>query len=288
MNYLRIYNMLIEKRKNDPANKYGYSEKHHIIPSSLGGSDDEFNMVHLTAREHFIAHCLLYEIYKDDTIQGVKMFRAVSMMRKNKTGNRYFNSKIYEMLRINHNLSFKLSPEQEYYRAEHFKISFNKRRNGEPDYVIKLEDRLDTEYRYCKCGCKEQFLCKISSDKQYIYKHAQRDTQQKTKDKLSDSLTKYLSTLSEEEKKERYNNSCGKADQKKRAESISKGKKGKKTNQNLIEEIKYGNMTEKEFNEYISGRTVSVMKRMTTKRNRYLENIKLNNLDVYKGILNDE
>lgn len=47
-------------------------------------------------------------------------------------------------------------------------------------------------------------------------------------------------------------------------------------------------MTEKEFNEYISGRTVSVMKRMTTKRNRYLENIKLNNLDVYKGILNDE
>lgn len=37
----------------------GYSERHHIIPRCLGGTDDEDNLINLTAREHFIAHMLL-------------------------------------------------------------------------------------------------------------------------------------------------------------------------------------------------------------------------------------
>ncbi len=37
----------------------GYSEKHHILPRSLGGSDNKDNLVELTAKEHFIVHMLL-------------------------------------------------------------------------------------------------------------------------------------------------------------------------------------------------------------------------------------
>jgi hypothetical protein len=37
----------------------GYTEKHHIIPRSLGGSNAKDNLVALTAREHFICHLLL-------------------------------------------------------------------------------------------------------------------------------------------------------------------------------------------------------------------------------------
>ena len=37
----------------------GYFEKHHIIPKSLGGSNDDENLVNLTAKEHFICHRLL-------------------------------------------------------------------------------------------------------------------------------------------------------------------------------------------------------------------------------------
>jgi hypothetical protein len=38
-----------------------YLEKHHILPKSfgLGGEKDKENLVHLTAREHYIVHCLL-------------------------------------------------------------------------------------------------------------------------------------------------------------------------------------------------------------------------------------
>lgn len=58
MDYKRIYEELIEYRKNNPL-FVGYSEKHHIIPRSLGGTNDARNLVLLTGREHYIAHLLL-------------------------------------------------------------------------------------------------------------------------------------------------------------------------------------------------------------------------------------
>ncbi len=36
-----------------------YYENHHIIPSSMGGSDDSYNMILLTPKEHYICHSLL-------------------------------------------------------------------------------------------------------------------------------------------------------------------------------------------------------------------------------------
>lgn len=37
----------------------GYGEVHHIVPRSLGGSDDADNLIRLTARQHYIAHWML-------------------------------------------------------------------------------------------------------------------------------------------------------------------------------------------------------------------------------------
>jgi hypothetical protein len=37
----------------------GYAEVHHIVPRSLGGSDDADNLIQLTARQHYIAHWML-------------------------------------------------------------------------------------------------------------------------------------------------------------------------------------------------------------------------------------
>lgn len=55
--YTTWYNSLINNAKNRTID--GYTEKHHIIPSSLGGTNDADNLVKLTAREHFICHLLL-------------------------------------------------------------------------------------------------------------------------------------------------------------------------------------------------------------------------------------
>lgn len=64
MNYQKHYNSLIEKAKNRILN--GYSEKHHIIPKCLGGSNDKSNLVRLTPEEHYIAHLLLVKMYPEN------------------------------------------------------------------------------------------------------------------------------------------------------------------------------------------------------------------------------
>ena len=40
-------------------NCFGYKERHHILPKSLGGADEENNMIDLYPQEHYEAHRLL-------------------------------------------------------------------------------------------------------------------------------------------------------------------------------------------------------------------------------------
>ena len=56
--YRRWYDALMAKaRARNSLN--GYSERHHIKPKSLGGSDVRTNIVRLTYREHYLAHWML-------------------------------------------------------------------------------------------------------------------------------------------------------------------------------------------------------------------------------------
>jgi len=64
MDYKQIYERLINRAKTRTLS--GYKERHHIIPRCIGGTNDTDNLVNLTAREHFIAHKLLCEIYPDN------------------------------------------------------------------------------------------------------------------------------------------------------------------------------------------------------------------------------
>lgn len=94
--YTRWYNQIIEQAKSRTID--GYVEKHHVIPRSLGGSNDADNLVCLTAREHFICHWLLTKMHLGEA-RG-KMINALYLMQgKNKYQDRYINSKVYEKLR---------------------------------------------------------------------------------------------------------------------------------------------------------------------------------------------
>lgn len=100
MNYKRIYESIIENRKNHSI--FGYVEEHHIIPRCLGGTDDKDNLVKLTAKEHFICHLLLTKMYPKGTNEYYKMCHAFLMMlvnSKNHNGNRHISSRKYEVLK---------------------------------------------------------------------------------------------------------------------------------------------------------------------------------------------
>lgn len=80
MNYQHIYDMLCEKAHNRfykfynrtnsirilkniiyNETEYKYLEAHHVTPKCDGGADDIENLVFFTAKEHIIAHHLLYK-----------------------------------------------------------------------------------------------------------------------------------------------------------------------------------------------------------------------------------
>ena len=79
----------------------GYVERHHIIPVSLGGSNNKENLVDLTAREHFICHWLLTKLYTGES--RAKMIYALNGMKRNgQHTERYetkITSRVYENLK---------------------------------------------------------------------------------------------------------------------------------------------------------------------------------------------
>jgi hypothetical protein len=88
--YEKWYTAITERAKNRTVT--GYTESHHVIPRSLGGSDDADNLVDLTAREHFVCHWLLVKIHTGESRN--KMIYALRMMRAEKHGQQRYESKI--------------------------------------------------------------------------------------------------------------------------------------------------------------------------------------------------
>lgn len=102
------FNIVSRARARDTEN-LGYTEKHHVIPVSLGGTDD---IVILTAREHYICHRLLIRMVKTPKAKK-SMGWALHMMlhQANPYHDRYFpNSKVFERLRVEWNLAIKSAP----------------------------------------------------------------------------------------------------------------------------------------------------------------------------------
>ena len=97
MNYQRIYTQLIKRAQNRTLE--GYTEKHHILPKCLGGSNDKENLVRLTAREHFLCHRLLCEIYPQEN----KLKHSLWLMAigKQQSYKHVLSSRTYQILKEN-------------------------------------------------------------------------------------------------------------------------------------------------------------------------------------------
>ena len=87
MNLQKIHDKIIE-RAIQRIKPEGYAERHHILPRSMGGTNDKNNLVYLTGREHCIIHLLLAKIYNNDS-----MWYALNCM----TLTRKIKSRAYEI-----------------------------------------------------------------------------------------------------------------------------------------------------------------------------------------------
>jgi len=84
MDYKKIYDSLIERGKSRVLDCY--TERHHIVPKCLGGSNDANNLVDLTPEEHYVAHQLLVKIYP----KNHALARAATMMVVNRPSNKMY------------------------------------------------------------------------------------------------------------------------------------------------------------------------------------------------------
>jgi len=107
MDYKRIYQDLMEARLSVKSERIvekkngSYFERHHITPLSLGGDKSyalgSDNIVLLTAREHYLAHRMLWLIYRTREMGFAfhKMVFSSSPLQK-----RRFDAKAYEAAKI--------------------------------------------------------------------------------------------------------------------------------------------------------------------------------------------
>lgn len=101
MEYIKHYNLLMHKAQQEKRvkSKDNYYEKHHIIPKSEGGTDAKENLVLLTAREHFIAHWLLYRDNPNKQSRAYAFWKMCTQHNPNQS--RYTpSSRIYKEARL--------------------------------------------------------------------------------------------------------------------------------------------------------------------------------------------
>ena len=94
--YTRIYFQIIESANTRIIS--GYIEKHHIIPKSLGGTNDKANLVSLTSREHYLCHLLLTKMVAGPAkgLMSYALWGMVNQSNKNQHRHKITSSRLYE------------------------------------------------------------------------------------------------------------------------------------------------------------------------------------------------
>jgi hypothetical protein len=74
--YAKSYYFIVNRAKNRTLTTY--TERHHIVPKSLGGDNSAENLVKLTPKEHYVCHRLLTKMTEGN--DRTKMLCAAMIM----------------------------------------------------------------------------------------------------------------------------------------------------------------------------------------------------------------
>lgn len=164
-----------------------YTEKHHIIPRSMGGKDTKENLVILTAREHYLAHLLLTKCV-ENRYKG-KMLHAYIMMAQVKDSNqeRFYkiNSRIFEVRKIE---SDKLKRDYRHTKKARESISKNMKGVPKPEFTEEHKKNISKGHKGQKAwnkGLKGVLKCSDETKAKMSKSAKGRVVKDSTKQKLS-------------------------------------------------------------------------------------------------------
>jgi hypothetical protein len=101
--YTKWYNFIIKRAQIRMLTSY--TEKHHIVPKSMGGSNAKENLAILTAREHFVCHLLLVKMTTGENKS--KMAHAAWRMCCANKQEHGITARAYEKIRTAHSTLLK-------------------------------------------------------------------------------------------------------------------------------------------------------------------------------------
>lgn len=177
--YTIWYNNIITSAQSRDSLKDLYTEKHHIIPKSIGGTNDISNLVKLTPKEHYICHLLLTKMVSGVALR--KMWYGHYMMMRGV--NRYRPSaRMYEYARQNMIKANKdrPGPNLGIPMSEETKQKISQALKGKNTFPKSEEHK--TKMRKPKTKEHKQKLSEVRKGKSYGYKHSEE-----TKRKIAES-----------------------------------------------------------------------------------------------------
>jgi hypothetical protein len=194
--YTKWYNSIICKAKSRNINSY--TEKHHIIPVSLGGTNEPSNLVKLTPREHFICHLLLTKMTSGNDFY--KMSHALHMMISavNIGEGRYIpTGKIYEYSKrlFIESIDSIWTPEKKEKQSKKISIIMKER-------LSKLNSKEKFERTQKSFSSKKSWT--LERRKKISKALSGRNKSQDIKKKISVKVKQIMKDLSIEEKKKKY------------------------------------------------------------------------------------
>ncbi len=182
MNYQLIHDSIIDRAKTRVLPKEVYTERHHIKPRCMGGSDDKSNLVDLTAKEHFIVHKLLVEIYPTSN-ELVNAIWCMSNLNNSMGRNYRVGAMEYERLKVKWSiiLSETMSGENNPMSGRNpYEVWVDKYGKEEADRLQKEKNERQSKTMKEK-GIAPEHMAKI------IHSNKNRVVTEETRKKLSDS-----------------------------------------------------------------------------------------------------
>ena len=209
--YYKTYIKLIKSRLFRGLNKTNldyYTEVHHILPRSLGGTDDKNNLVLLTAREHLLVHILICKAFPDN----YKLrYSIVAMTMNNKNDKKLLDSKY--KININTKLVAKMrenalkSPKSEEHRRK-IGLSQLGERNHQYGKVYTEEERDRISKRVSGKGNPMYNRHHTEKTKELISKaNSGKAYSEERKNRMSIVMKNKYSLMSDEERKKKYGHS---------------------------------------------------------------------------------
>ena len=164
--YSEWYFSLVERAKTRTLDTY--SENHHIIPKSLGGSNSKDNLVSLTPKEHYVCHRLLVKMTHGEA--KAKMLCAALIMMHGIDLNRTYriNSTSYQSIKMQ--------------RAQ----ALSNLKKGKPGIPRSAETR--EKMRASKLGIKKSPECKEKMRLAALGRKHSQETKEKFKVRVSNRL----------------------------------------------------------------------------------------------------